>query len=282
MSPSSRVYLVVIICGLLPAAVVAVSMFIFKNIFIAMFLMHWLVMVPIIVGISVSFHGREGLLWYWKYLKQQEICSIIWYNLALIAVGVAVVIGGYALGSCKSKEWDLCIGQVDDNIAEYGFKHAPNWLLALCGIYFPFVNPIVEEFFWRVFFHREIELAHEAPSSNDIEERSTLVEESQEGSADPSLVIPKAPSNALTVDKRVVFAMLYASYHTIVVGVFLGGVRYGALSFFLVAILGYLLQEILIRGNPNHGFLMSLSLHIGVDLGVVIALGDSLGWYNLV
>jgi hypothetical protein len=67
-----------------------------------------------------------------------------------------------------------------------------------------------------------------------------------------------------------------------VVGVFLGGVQYGALSFFLVAILGYFLQEILIRGNPNRGFLMSLSLHIGVDLGVVIALGDSIGWYNLV
>ena len=172
----------------------------------------------------------------------------------------------------------MCIGGVNDNIAEYGFRDAPMALIVACAIYFPVVNRIIEEMFWRVFMHREVQIDHQHTQSSDIEQLSILETEEQI----PHLGTAECHDESITIGMRIVFAMLFASYHTIVIGVFLGGIKYAIVSFFLIAILGMILEDILIRGNPTQGFNRALFLHIGIDIGVVVSLGDSIGWYNLV
>jgi hypothetical protein len=76
-------------------------------------------------------------------------------------------------------------------------------------------------------------------------------------------------------------SMLFASYHTIVVGVFLGGVWYGVFSFFALTGLGLVFQWLLGYFPQQLGFWTIVSLHVGIDLGVIIALADSLEWIKL-
>ena len=269
--------------GLLPATIVAISMFAIHNLFVAMFLMHWFAMVPIIVLFSYLSKHKEDMWWYVRYLAMQEVKSIIVSFFGLFTLGCVVPVLSYMAASCRTAEWGLCIGPVTDNIAEFGFKEAPTWLIVACAIYFPVVNPLIEEMFWRVCMNHESRFASEEDSR---EESATLIEEGVlSRSSDPDSIVGVPKEINLHVacwPLRILFSVLYASYHTMVVGVFLGGVRFGILAFFLLTALGLIFQEIFAINTSTQGFYKAVFFHIGVDLGVVIALGDALGWYTLI
>jgi uncharacterized membrane protein YbjE (DUF340 family) len=67
-----------------------------------------------------------------------------------------------------------------------------------------------------------------------------------------------------------------------VVGVFLGGVKFGILAFFLLTALGLVFQFIFATTDPRWALVRAIALHAGIDAGVVIALGDAIGWYSIV
>ena len=265
----------VTLCGLLPAAIVAVSMFAAHNVFVAMFLMHWIAMLPIILAVTYWTKGRDGLSWYREYLSQQEFMPTMWTCVGLFVSGAGIVVASYIVGSCRTAQWGLCVGKVNENIAEYGFRDAPLALVIICALYFPIINPIIEELYWRVFMDREYTLGEESiQGQQKPEEVATLVEAS---SLSPKL----ATVAQVPFFYRLLFSSLYASYHTMVVGVFLGGVLFGILAFFALTSLGLIFQFIFNSSSPRQGYIRAVFLHIGVDLGVVIALGDALGWYSL-
>ena len=240
-----------------------------------MILMHWVGMVPIIALLTLYLHGPDGLKWYLQYLKQQKFIPNGWIGVILFLAGTTGTIAAYMLASCKTAQWPMCVGRVNENVAEYGFHEAPAWVIIACAVYFPSVNPLIEELFWRVFMNREVEVIQEDGLRQCDEEEAILPEKD----ISASIVVPKpAP---LPIPIRVLFSMLYASYHTIVVGVFLGDVKYGVMSFFVIGLLGYLLQHILHTLGPTRGFSAVVFLHVGMDLGVIVALADSLGWIHL-
>jgi len=264
--------------GILPAIVVGISMFVAHNVFIAMFVMHWTVMVLVPICIVLYTQGKAGLSWYKEYLRQQAPLSDLRISLGLFVFGTLVAFGSYALNSCQTIDWDLCIGSVNSNIANYGFQNSPNWLIILCAAYFPIVNPLIEELFWRVFMDHEYTLTEEPAL---IEEESMILAATESGNPkSPAIISTRTSEVPLKI--RVLFSCLYASYHTMVVGVFLGGVQFGILAFFLLTGLGLIFHYIFSVSEPQYAYVRAVALHSGIDLGVVIALGDAVGWYSIV
>ena len=271
----------VVIAGLVPAIVIAIAMFAVHNVFVAMFLMHWVGMVVVAAIVTIHDKGVNGILWYSKYLGIQELLPIKGACAIYFTLGTVIPIVSYMIISCRTINWGMCIGPVTENIAEYGFRDAPLWLVVCCAIYFPTVNPFIEEMFWRVFMNHEVSPLESEPASN---EESAIL---GDGEASPSTMastasVEKLPHlEPLSLLNRVLFSALYASYHTMVVGVFLGGFRFGILAFFLLVALGMVFQHIFAINSVSRGFYQAVSLHVGVDLGAMIALGDAMGWYTL-
>jgi hypothetical protein len=269
------------VIGLLPLATVAISLFLLRNMFVAMLMMHFLGMIVPAALFAVWRDGAAGLRWYALYLRQQSLGRFGIGPLAFFLGGSSVSIGLYVLSSCKTRSWSACIGGVNNNIAQFGFQEAPVPLAIACGIYFSVVNPTIEELFWRVFMLKETaagkDTGNVAVSQSEVD---LLISPSMEAGipVESSVATQSNPSWTM----RIWLSSLYASYHTLVAGAFLGGVVYGFLSFFVLMVLGIVLIQIFIHSGSSNGFYRAVFLHAGIDLGVAIALGDAVGWYNLV
>jgi len=133
--------------GLVPALIVSLSMFIAHNIFIAMFLMHWCGMIPLLVIGSYITHGWDGWFWFRDYIKCQSFANSWKLSPLFFTAGCGSVVLGYIAMSCRTASWSFCFGSINENIANYGFSDAPLWLIIFTGIYFPTINPIIEELF---------------------------------------------------------------------------------------------------------------------------------------
>ena len=265
----------VVLAGSLPALIVAFGLFVFRNIFIAMFLMHWIGMVPVAVALSMYNRGRKGLDFYWEYLRQQQFSSDLFALMLLWTAGFGFTIAVYAADSCKTYSWALCVGQVDGNMGQYGFNEFPRWFVIVCAGYFSIVNPFIEEMFWRVFM-----IAETAPPESSCEKRTNTDEEAglvRNGPDGPPVVEDPYP-----LDTAILFGMLYASYHTLVVGALLGAWTYALVSFVTLSGLGVSFHWLIHAYDPAKGFYRAVFLHAGIDLGIVIALADSVGWIHLV
>ncbi len=260
------------IVGLLPALVVGVSVFAIRNMFLAMVLMHWVAMVPGILVSTYFSKGKPGCAWYWLYLKQQRVRQNTLICIGLFVVAAGAVIGAYVGSTCRAYDWALCIGRVTNNVAEYGFDAAPRWLITVCAVYFASVNPLVEELFWRVFMDHEYLVGLIVPA--DPDEEQAILSEGEDVSC------PHATTRVPPLI-RVYFSCLYASYHTMIVGVFLGGVAFGVVSLFALTGLGLIFQFIFANSASDDGYARAVALHAGLDIGVVVAIGDAIGWYSL-
>jgi len=265
-------FLLVFLAGTIPAMTVAIGLYAFTNIFIAMFMMHWIGMVLPAVGVSWYNRGRDGLIFYSTYLRQQTVRGDFVTQASLYVTGFAVTVLLYMVDSCKFHTWALCVGKVDENMSRYGFHELPRWLVIVCGAYFSFVNPFLEEMFWRVFMIAETAAQEEGQlDASHPDEESQLVSEGV-----------KLKTKTFPFVKAIVFAMLYSSYHTLVVGALLGGWTYALASFAGISALGLIFHWLIHTFDPKRGFYRSVLLHAGIDLGVVIALADAVGWIHLV
>ncbi len=266
------------IIGLLPLLIVSVCIFAWKNVFVGMFIMHWVAMAIPVIVYAFATEGKDGIRWYMTYLRKQSFMSSVLLCFLLFLGGVALTVAGYILMSCRFATWEACIGQVNENVAEYGFHDAPIALVIACAVYFPVVNPFIEEMFWRVFMLRELSKDMKSDLGDIQAEQNHLLEPAGEDVA----LGDEIEAWIVSWPKRIFGSALYASYHTLVVGLFLGGFLYGILSFFFLTILGVGLVQIFLLSPPNRGFYRAVFLHAGIDTGVVIALGDAIGWYRLV
>jgi len=272
--------LIRIVCvGLLPAATVALSMFVGHNIFVAMFVMHWTAMILAPLALVYFLHGKYEIQWYLDYIRQQQFFSDWRLCVPLFLLGVIITVLGYMVDSCRTMSWHFCVGQVDDNLAKYGFEDASKALIIACAVYFPLVNPLIEELFWRVFMDREYTVSVGLSSIETVEDESSHLVESGEC---PQNDIKSTKSDSIPISIKLLFSSLYSSYHTMVVGVFLGGIQFGILAFFCIAALGYVFQYIFSVSDPKRGFFRAVAFHAGIDAGVVIALGDAVGWYSII
>jgi hypothetical protein len=272
--------LIRIVCvGLLPAATVALSMFVGHNIFVAMFVMHWTAMILAPLALVYFLHGKYEIQWYFDYIKQQQFFSDWRLCVPLLLLGVLIPVLGYMADSCRTMSWHFCVGQVDENLAKYGFEDASKALIIACAVYFPIVNPLIEELFWRVFMDREYTVCVGLSSIETMEDESSQLVERGEY---PQNDIKSTKSDSIPISIKLLFSSLYSSYHTMVVGVFLGGVQFGILAFFCIAALGYVFQYIFSVSDPKRGFSRAVAFHAGIDTGVVIALGDAVGWYSII
>jgi membrane protease YdiL (CAAX protease family) len=236
--------------------------------------------IPVLLYVSLC-EGRAGIRWYMKYISIQQLLKHSVSALILFVTGAGVIVSGYILMSCRFAVWDACIGQVDENIAEYGFHDALLGLIICCAIYFPVVNPLIEEVFWRVFMLKELSKLRGYDTTESSAEQGHLLQTQPDMNLQ-ALDITEVEKWDVSWPMRIYASVLYASYHTLVVGLFLGGVLYGALSFFCITLLGLIFVCIFLFSRQDEGFYRAVFLHAGIDTGVVIAVGDAIGWYNLV
>ncbi|KAF4664229.1 hypothetical protein FOL47_005247 [Perkinsus chesapeaki] len=69
------------------------------------------------------------------------------------------LIGAVTNGHYAGLQSAVCIPNFLQQLAEYGFDVPFSFLVAI-GFYFGVVNPILEEWFWRVFLYRELGQRH--------------------------------------------------------------------------------------------------------------------------
>jgi len=273
--------------ALSPLAFMLLFVTFLRNVFLAMFAMHGISMTlsPILY---ITFVSHD-----WSYYKGFLVAQTkrwrhqIWAVPVVFIVSASMIFGGYILIRCDGP-LGICI-PLQLNCFTEGMA-LPTVVLVLLGTYFCLVNPILEESFWRVFLYRELgtvlflangDFAHgEQRSIWDYiggccppEERRRPIfffhrySSSREDSP-PSIV--DTTDVRLTEIGYLTLSLLYASYHFVVV-FHLMGLVWAILGVSFLALLGRL--WIFARNDERFGILTAIASHMGVDVGVAVAIG---------
>eukprot|EP00920_Eleutheroschizon_duboscqi_P014074 GHVT01032875.1.p1 GENE.GHVT01032875.1~~GHVT01032875.1.p1 ORF type:complete len:370 (+),score=8.66 GHVT01032875.1:208-1317(+) len=141
--------------GLSPLLTMVIFISGIHNVFAAMLVMHWLCMITIPL-LYLFFSPAPSLKYYvafWNAQKDHIQRQLRW-AIPSFFVAVVFVFSCYLLMKCNSWNSSFC-PSMKQKALEEGFR-IPELRLVAFGIYFAVVNPIVEEFFWRVFLFREL------------------------------------------------------------------------------------------------------------------------------
>lgn len=172
---NSRPGLQLIIIALIPAFTVLVFGLLFRSMLLAMFFMHaGMILFPLAFILSKSdctnsIHSLclTPLHWYHHYYQSEMARSVSGYAtllLSIISFFVTTLCGSliYLMLQCSGRWWQiLCIGSYESQLDIFGLGSlrgdaAHLFIDVLLALYFIIVNPIIEEFFWRIFLIKEL------------------------------------------------------------------------------------------------------------------------------
>ena len=258
--------------GLSPCVVVSIWIHA-ENLLAAMLCMHTvcMLMLPAIVIISSSPKVRK---WYSTHGQDLLVPSgtHILRGLLLGLVLGGGLIGGFLLVRCKSvlrgyiSDFDrFCARGLDRNIHANGFEGFSKPKMIAVALYFSTVNPFVEELFWRVFLHKQVEIDPDTTGGDSVDRERKVLDH------------PQVPT--VSEAWRWLISAMYASYHYMVVWTLLfnvGGVPlWPMLGFLGLTFLGRF--YVWLREQPDSWGLWSVIVsHALLDAGVcVIALGPA-------
>eukprot|EP01066_Platyproteum_vivax_P016671 Platyproteum_vivax@DN7195_c0_g1_i1.p1 len=273
------------IVALLPTVIVAVFLYALNSAPLAMIVMHWVSMVGIpLVWVRYFTHSQA---YYPPYI---ENAFKRWRNqvpIALFQFVVFTVLGFYFfyLFRCDNMPHVFfCIPTSKQDIKALHLDFLGLGGMLAMGLYFVFVNPVVEEWFWRIFLYRDVIARLFAASSQpsfDHPPAADIPLGPPDEEAPVQQLMDGSPPVVDFVDVQVtelglwVLSALYASYHIIVVWVFAS--RFNAAGAFMaLTVFGRWL--IYCRNNPKLGMLSALLAHTGVDFAVILSL--ALVWFQ--
>jgi hypothetical protein len=275
--------------------------------------MHWVCMVFFSLIFRYGYRGRSGAPYYRKYLYEvvwsspHKLRNACFGLLAMGAVAVVFVLT-FGLARCQTLEWGFCVHQFSDQLKVYGFYDISFQNLIPLAVYFCTVNPVIEEFFWRLFLHREIgqlfyrlsqfdettqsggQVIYGALPDRDLE----LPENRQKNTLETSVVLNETTHETSGIfDKtsveyafeaevsecgKLLVSFMYATYHMVVVGSILDSWIFSTFSLFGLLVLGRLC--LFFRENPeNFGMVGAVLFHVGMDVGVVAVF--AIQYFNL-
>jgi len=239
-----------------------------QSVLVAMVLMHWgaMLILPAAFYAAASFsgHGYASYRFYIELFREQQMNSEA-KTLRGCALGVPVLIlllVGYLSFRCKTLSWPFCIKDFIPPLEQYGFEaHSMSFRLIAAG-YFTFWNPAIEEFFWRVFLHRELGLAL---GFNPKEEKHLLRGDADGGPWRDLLHETATAFPGRAIALRWGVSAMYAAYHTWPMKLLFQRTwwLYTVLGFCCLVCLGRFF--LILREMPHFGLIAAYILHAWVD-----------------
>jgi len=139
----------------------------YENVVVVMVLMHngCMILLPSLYYAFRSYAepaSREVTSEFYSKFWQRQIREAVFKVLRGIYFGFPVfflLLSGYFAFNCRTSKWFLCVHRFEKGLEEHGLKHHSLAFRCIGLLYFTFINPLYEEFFWRVFLHRELGVA---------------------------------------------------------------------------------------------------------------------------
>ncbi|KAF4688510.1 hypothetical protein FOZ63_030658, partial [Perkinsus olseni] len=271
--PGRLVFLLLL--GLSPIGIMLVfSLTRLHSLLLAMFAMHAFCMV-LVPAIFIVLDRGDSSVEYRTYFFEASSRPNLLVGLLSFCTVLAVGCGLYAALRCRqsTRSLPVCIPSCLKELTFYGFDLPMPALLAL-GFYFGIVNPVLEEFFWRVFLYRELgqRFLPVEPSDGvarpdseaaflDLELNGSRLED---GSIPDGVSVSEFPGQLL-------ISALYASYHFVIVRELLDSYTLATLALCGLVLFGRLLSYYC-RHPRKFGFIAACFLHSGLDFVVDLAI----------
>lgn len=245
------------------------------NVLFAMVAMHWICMLVLpATYYAIRSHEEEAFagptIVFYKNLWDESLAQagLKFFRGSLIGMPIFLfLVSGYLVMRCKTFGWDLCMRNFSNPLEQSGFAPHSLPFRVLSALYFTFWNPVIEEFFWRVFLHREMssEIGHQRKADPEIEQGpwhqlwGDIVE-----------VLLSWPVQGTSRSSAAVcwgVSFMYASYHTWPMKVvFLFNHVWWLhiiIGFLFLACLGRFF--IVLRESPNFGLASAYAVHAWID-----------------
>mmetsp|Transcript_25996 Transcript_25996/g.60088 ORF Transcript_25996/g.60088 Transcript_25996/m.60088 type:complete len:370 (+) Transcript_25996:80-1189(+) len=257
----------------------------------AMFTMHWMFMLllPLLYYVFLAhvLGGAQALTptaAFYKALLREERKDLLLRCGRGTLLGLPACVGlvaMYGIGRCRTLQWALCVEDLRVPMEDYGFAKHSMTFRVMGALYFSLWNPLIEEFFWRVFLYRELTLSLDGclPGQilNSPRDRHQP-EEPWRQLCEDLFGLAVAPMNSFTQLKadcaanlhRSLVCALYATYHMWPISVLFGSLWwiYGIGGYLFLFCLGRFF--LLLRESPGFGIAAAYSVHLWVDAGFAI------------
>jgi hypothetical protein len=252
----------------------------FHNVLFAMVGMHWICML-VLPALYYALRSHEDASFgsaavnFYKDLWSRSCRDCFWKTIRGFLLGAPLFvffIAGYVLFRCKMFSWQMCMRKFEGPLEDAGFAMHSLTFRMLAALYFTFWNPLIEEFFWRVFLHRELssELGFQAKLSSEASQCPWQILWSGLVQVIPSCSVDETAWASARVCWGV--SLLYASYHTWPMKVlFLANEVWWlhiAIGFFFLVCLGRFF--VLLRDTPDFGLPAAYALHAWVDAAFAV------------
>ena len=182
-SPRLNVAFLMLI-GFAPLATCLLVGGLFDNVVAAMFAMHWscMLLLPLLFYVlrakmSADSQYLARTSSFYRALSKEEQTNALRRLMRGSALGIPICMGlvfGYAMFRCKIFDWPLCIHDIRKPMEANGFEGHSMMFRSVAAAYFTIWNPAIEEFFWRVFLHRELSSESAAiarPQGHQLDQR---------------------------------------------------------------------------------------------------------------
>mmetsp|Transcript_38983 Transcript_38983/g.82371 ORF Transcript_38983/g.82371 Transcript_38983/m.82371 type:complete len:310 (-) Transcript_38983:131-1060(-) len=275
------------VIGLFPVVVMMIAGVMQHDLILAMLVFHWIVMflLPVLHHRAFRPDEKVGQGYIARLVASEEGRFAQTWKWGLLSFVVTTVLGycGAVVLSCGTFSWwGICISGISDGVNRNGLSQISNTEVAkivIAGAYFTFVNPVLEEFFWRVWLTRELVPLFPAQSAasmvvagSDPAVPAYDMGEAKElpyNTMEPSKVQEDFMNPPLTEVGKLVASAMYAAYHFVVVFLILN-VSYAGGAFLALTGLGRVLLEI--RRYPDYGLWTATCMHSGVDAVIILAI----------
>ncbi|CEM22013.1 unnamed protein product [Vitrella brassicaformis CCMP3155] len=290
---------IVVLLGAAPTLTMVICITGLHQVVLALVMMHWVCM-GLLTALFITFTSAWP---YYNGLMKSQLerwPEQLGWSIVAFCVMVGACFIGYAVLKCGGIFPWLCMPLRPKNIIQEGFNYSETnaWLV---GMYFTIVNPVFEEFFWRLVLYRELGgrlFALDEGEFLPLRDRVATAE-----SPSPRQPVGNAAADGVAIDVsptshrdveggatchdsagtfhdvrlsevgKMVVSMFYGTYHVVVV-YHLVNTLYAALAFVFLTMFGRLL--IICRNTKSLGILTATAAHSGLDLGVVLAIANVL------
>lgn len=242
----------------------------------AMVAMHWISMLVLPALYFVARSHEEAsfaaaTLTFCRRVWDQDLAHSFLKSIRGCVFGMplfVVLIAGYLSFRCKTFSWALCMRSFEQPLEASGFEPHSMPFRLLSALYFTFWNPLIEEFFWRVFLHREVGTEVGVERIETFEMSDAPWQKLWLG----ILELPATDASWSSAAVRWGVSLMYASYHTWPMKVlfffnYVGWLHVVAGFLFLVCLGRFF---VILRESPDFGLPAAYACHAWVDAAFAV------------
>jgi len=251
--------LVLLVNGLLPLGVIGYFCVATDHVLIGMLALHVIVMIALPVLTL-----KANLTPYYRMIVSDFRDSVQYMGKSILTF-FGIIACGFALFvplSCKTAALPKYCFDFSPFVDLLGPQSSKAVLIA-AGLYFTIVNPIVEEWFWRMYLHKELGLHYLTPDSPPL----TQQPDSIPSYGTLALIAETSKTQQTSFASKLIISTMYAVYHVLLLTTRIS-VLFGLIAWLFLTSLGLVLSYI----RERIGISAAICVHAAVDAAVVVSL----------